>query len=253
MTLTDVVPYVSADGVDLYPPDHLIVIGSTNIKGGGTTKTTNCMMSAFAFVKRGLRVRVVSFDREHSAVSWADKGFGGTGLFQDPKKPVLPWPDGLEVEPADSVEDLMELIHNYDGDIVMVDGSPADPESVRVVASVCHIVILPMEPGSLVLEQAPVTVGLVHEVEAEQGRTIDVRVLLVRVQIQTRVAQTTKAVLDGSGIAVMKVTIGDHTAIKEAAHQVPRRLFGWDAVIIEILGDDKINELAENRKANASA
>lgn len=253
MTLTDAMPYVTEDGVELYPPDHVTVIGSTHIKGAGTTKTTNCMMSAFAFVKRGLRVRVVSFDREHSAVSWADKGYEGTGLFQDPKKTVIPWPDDLEVEGADSPSDLMELIHDYDGDIVMVDGSPADPESVRIVAAVCHIVVLPMEPGSLVLEQAPVTVALAQEIEEEQGRDIDVRVLLVRVQIATRVAQKTKEVLDGSGIPVMKVTIGDHTAIKEVAHQVPRRLFGWDAVVIELLGDDKINELAAKRKALESA
>lgn len=250
MTHTDVIPY-SVEDVDLYPPEHVCVIGSTSIKGGGTTKTTNCMMSAFALAARGLRVRVVSFDREHSAVSWADKAEMGLGLFQRGKP--LAWPEGLDVEEANSVEDLMELIHDYDGDVVLVDGSPADPDSVRAVAAVCHYVVVPMEPGGLVLEQAPVTAELVREVERHQNRFIDLRVLLVRVQMATRVATITREVLAGSEITVMQMTIGDHTAIKEIAHQVPRRLYGWDTVVVELLGDDLINQLVANRKAITSA
>lgn len=246
MTTTDAAPYVYG-GVEIYPPNHVRVLGSVHIKGGGTTKTTNCMMTAFALVAKGARVRVISFDKEHSSVSWADKGFAGNSVFRRGTAPALPWPKELEVEPADSLEDLIELTHDYDGDYVIIDGSPADPESVRIVAALCHHVILPMEPGPLVLEQAPVTADLVREIEDYQGRDIDVRVLLVRVNIVTKVAQTTKKVLGASQIKVMDVTIGDHTGIKECAHQVPRRLYGWDHVIRELLGDEEINRL-EKRK-----
>lgn len=244
MTDTDVTPYVF-EGVELYPPDHVTVIGSTHMKGGGTTKTTNCMFTAFALVARGFRVRVVSYDREHSAVSWADKGAAGIGLFQ--RGPAIPWPKGLEVEPADSPEDLMDLVHEFDGDYVIVDGSPADEESVKIVAAVCHVVVLPMEPGTLVLEQAPVTAALVREVEDEQGRTIMLRVLLVRVNRITRVARRTKEVLAESDIETLKTSIGNHTEISEMAHQVPRRLYGWETVVVELLGEDRLKEL-ENHK-----
>jgi cellulose biosynthesis protein BcsQ len=234
MANTSVEPFV-IDGVSLRPPDHLTVIGSEHIKGGGTTKTTNCMMTAFALVALGYRVRVVSYDREHSSVSWADKAARGLSAFQVGKP--LPWPDKFEVENADTLEDLVELVHDYDGDYVIIDGGPADPDSVQTVAALCHYVILPMEPGPLVLEQAPVTVSLVQEVSDAQGREIDVRVLLVRVNLVTRVARTTREILDGSEIVVMDVMIGDATGIKEAAHQVPRRLYGWDRVVRELLGD----------------
>lgn len=213
-----------------YPPKSAEVWSFTNIKGGGTTKTTATMMTAFALTRRGESATVISWDRIHSAVSWADKAADGIGMWGK----GLDWPENLYVEPADEVTDMHDLVVSAKTDKVLIDGGPADHESVKEIARLSDKVIVPMEPGSLVIEQAPITLDLVAEVEDEQSRRIDSRILLVRVKMATIVAEKTMAVLKGHNLNVMKMTIGERTGIGRAAHQVPRQLYGYESVVDEL-------------------
>lgn len=216
------------------PPTHTRVIGSTHIKGGGTTKTTLAIMLGHAFVRLGFTVRVVSWDRVHSAVSWADKAAGGQGLGGAAKRE---WPSTYEVEAADDLDELYGLVHGSQTDITIIDGGPADPEGLKALASLCDEMLLPTEPGYLPAEQVSPVFELVHEVEEDHGREIDCRILLVRVHATSAIASQVEQALSSLNYPMMKTKIADNLLITRAAHSVPVRLHGFEKVAAELLNN----------------
>ncbi len=222
------------------PPEHTRVIGSTHIKGGGTTKTTLAIMLGHALVRRGYSVRVVSWDRVHSAVSWAEKAQNGVGMGGGAYRP---WPEAYEVEAADDLDELYGLVHGSEADYTIIDGGPADPEGLKALASLCHRIMLPTEPGYLPAEQVSPVFELVNEVEEDQGREIDCRVLLVRVPTGTAIAAQVESALTSLGFPMMNTKIPNNALVTRAAHSVPTRLYGFERVADEVLA-------AENGERN---
>ncbi|ATL72528.1 hypothetical protein CRH09_39860 (plasmid) [Nocardia terpenica] len=189
------------------------------------------MMMGHAYIRRGEDVTLVSWDRYHSAVSWADKAHEGVGLGGAAHRL---WPDNFVVEGAEDEDDLYGLIHGSTASRKIVDGGPADPESLKLIARLADVVILPTEPGYLTTEQIMPAFDLVGEIEQEQGRKIDTRVLLVRVDPNTALAKQARDMLEAVGIPVMKAQIRQNTLVARAAHSVPVRLFGYEAVVEEL-------------------
>lgn len=217
------------------PPDHTRVIGSTHIKGGGTTKTTLAIMLGHALVRRGYSVRVVSWDRVHSAVSWTEKADQGVGLGGGVHRP---WPETYEVEAADDLDELYGLVHGSQADYTIIDGGPADPEGLKALAALCHKIILPTEPGYLPAEQVGPVFELVSEVEEDQGREIDCKVLLVRVHAATAIAGQVEGALTSLGFPMMETKIPNNALVARAAHSVPTRLYGFERVADEVLATE---------------
>lgn len=214
------------------PPDHTQVIGSTHLKGGGTTKTTAAIMLGHALARLGFSVRVVSYDRVHSAVSWAEKAHAGVGMGGSAARP---WPENYEVEAANSLEELYGLVHGSQADFTIIDGGPADPDGLKALAALCHKIIIPTEPGYLTAEQVSPTFELVYQVEADQGREIDIRVLMVRVKAATAIAKQVEDALHELNLPTMTTRIADNALVTRAAHSVPTRLFGYDLVARELV------------------
>lgn len=213
------------------PPPTGKTIASTHIKGGGTTKTTAAMMMGHSYIRAGEDVSLTSWDYFHAAVSWADKAHEGVGLGGSAHRL---WPENFIVEGADNEEELYGLVHGSQASRRIIDGGPADPEGLKTLARLADVIILPTEPGYLTIEQITPVFDLVGEVEEEQGRKIDCRVLLVRVDPALALTRETKEVLEAVGIPVMRAQIRQNALIARAAQSVPLRLFGYEAVIEEI-------------------
>lgn len=213
------------------PPEVGMTIASTHVKGGGTTKTTAAVMMGHSYVRRGEDVTLVSWDQFHSAVSWADKAHEGIGLGGAAHRP---WPENFVVEGAEDEDDLYGLIHGSTAQRKIIDGGPADPESIKLLARLSNVVILPTEPGYLTAEQVTPAFDLVGEVEDEQNRKIDVRVLLVRVDPHSALSNQVRDMLGAVGIPVMKTEIRQNILVARSAHSVPLRTYGYEKVIEEI-------------------
>ena len=222
---------MSSDYTGWQPPQNCTVIASTHVKGGGTTKTTAAILSGFGYARQGLDVDLVSYDKYHAAVSWADKANAGLGLGGAAHRL---WPENYSVEPADSEEELYGLIHGSYAPIRIIDGGPADPEGLKNIARLSHKIILPTEPGFLPLEQISSAYELVLEVEQEQGRQIDCRVLFVRCDPSSALTRDCEQAVSAAGIPVMKSRIRNSASVARAAHSVPLRLFGYEQVIEEL-------------------
>ncbi|MCC3318400.1 hypothetical protein [Nocardia africana] len=213
------------------PPATGKTIGSAHVKGGGTTKTTAAILTGHAYIARGETVDVISFDYFHSAVSWADKAHEGLGLG---KAAHRPWPKNYNVEPADTDDDLWSLIHGSAASRRIIDGGPADPESFKKVVRLSDTVILPTEPSYLTIEQVTAAFELVGEIEEEQNRQIDARVLLVRVNPSLALTKDVREALTTVNIPVMESMIRQDGNIARAAHTVPLRCFGYEKVVEEL-------------------
>ncbi|MGW4354616.1 ParA family protein [Nocardia sp. NPDC004582] len=222
---------MSSDYTGWRPPEDCTVIASTHIKGGGTTKTTCAIMSGFAYVRSGKDVDLVSYDNYHSAVAWADKAHEGLGLGGAAHRE---WPANYGVEPANTEAELYGIIHGSNASRRIIDGGPADPEGLKNIARLSHKIILPTEPGYLTVEQITGAYDLVGEVEQEQGRQIDCRVLFVRVDPSAALTRDIEDALSSVGIPVMKARIRNNTLVARSAHSVPLRLFGYEAVVEEL-------------------
>lgn len=176
------------------------VLGVVN-KKGGAGKTTVTIGLAAALRRLGLRVGVIDTDPNGSATNW------------------LRSVDELDTVPCEAA-DLAGLIAACadDYDMLIIDSPPNDAAAISSVAAVSDLVIIPVAPTGLEVDQLPDTVELIS---ATGARWV---VVPVRVRLSTSTGRQIRELISGAEIPVTRNMIQLREAIAQAFGELPPAL-----------------------------
>lgn len=181
---------------------------------GGCCKTTTTLMLATAMADAGLRVQVWDADPQGSATSWhafaaeVDEPFPFD--VQPVNRPALKRPVPPEI------------------DYVLIDTNPYEPAIAQAAIDTADYVIVPTNPSPRDMERVWSTLETIpHRPH---------RVLVCRADRQTIAFRETIEVLDTFDAPRFETVIPQRTRLGSAGGR-PAELYGYDAVLSEILRD----------------
>lgn len=180
-------------------------------KKGGAGKTTTAIGVAFGAVRVGLRVGLVDVDSNGSAGRW------------------LETVDDLAMVACRS-DELAQLIKGLDNDydLLVVDTPPNDVKAITDVARLADLVVIPLAPTAIEVDQLADTVGLI---EAAGSPWI---VAPVRVRMSTLAGQTIEQLCTAQGIPVTRAKVPLSEAIARSFGEHPPAL-SYSALVDELL------------------
>lgn len=178
------------------------VLGFVN-KKGGAGKTTTAVGTALGLSARGLRVGVIDTDPNGSASRW------------------LETVDEVDTVPcsASDLRSLLEGIRN-DYDVVVIDSPPNDTSAISEIAAVSDLVLVPLAPSMIEVDQLPDTVDLI----VPSGRPW--LVIPVRVRMSTSAGRTIREMCRDQGVPVTRSIVPLSESIAKAfGEELPRLSF----------------------------
>lgn len=151
------------------------VISLVNRKGGAG-KTTTAAGLVFTMQRRGLRVGLVDVDPNGSAAHWFEQ-------ILDTE--MVPCHHSEVAALLDTVRDAL--------DVLVIDSPPNDEAAIASVTAVSDLVLIPLAPTGIEVDQLPQTVDLIPEDTAWA-------VVPVRVRMSTAAGQAIRELLSEEGI-----------------------------------------------------
>ena len=167
-------------------------------KKGGAGKTTTAIGLVAGCRARGLRAGLVDTDPNASASRW---------LASVPEIDTVPCAITDLAALIDGVQDLY--------DVLVIDSPPNDVAAVQAVAAVAHLVIIPLAPSPIEVDQLPDTVDLIEAVGTPW------LVVPVRVRLSTAAGKTIRELCSDAGVPVTRSVVPLTEAISRAFGSVP--------------------------------
>lgn len=179
-----------------------MIIGITNLKGG-VGKSTLSQNLAVSLAHKGYKVCILDTDMEQrSSMKWH-------GLReQKPDVPVF----GVESDQINKVADEQNRLY----DIVIIDGSPQLSKTATKTLTASDIVLVPITPSSLDVWSFENFLQRYEQVKEVKGANIQAYIVLNRYTGNTKLDKEVMDVMGEFDIHLMKTTIGQRVAYREA-------------------------------------
>jgi chromosome partitioning protein len=179
-----------------------MVIGVTNLKGG-VGKSTLSQNIAVALAHKDYKVCILDTDLEQrSSMKWH-------GLReQEPSIAVF----GVEGEQINKVAEEQKKAY----DLVIIDGSPQLSKTTTKILTASDVVLVPITPSSLDVWSFENFLERYEQVKSVRGDTIQAFIVLNRYTGNTKLDKEVLDVMKDFDIRLMKTTIGQRVAYREA-------------------------------------
>lgn len=193
-------------------------IAVANFKGG-VGKTTTTAFLAHAYQRIGKSVAVVDTDSQQSLITWANLGEWSIPKFYiDPTRRDFP-------------QVLADLTSSYE--VVLIDTPPVGDDLNSRGATVLRWVdqaVIPMAPSGMDISRVKQTYDAIEQVNPD----LDVRVLFTQVVHNARATRDARKVLTSKGRKVVRATIPQREAVRQAFGTSPTRMHNYDTVMEEL-------------------
>ena len=179
------------------------VIAVVNQKGGAG-KSTLAMLLAGSLAERGTRVLVADADPQNPAVRWATAGAGFPARVED-----------LSGREGKLHKHLRKRLEDYD--YIVIDSPPA--ASAPVIGSalkLAHLALVPMVPSPPDI-WASAHIRDAIQTAREKNPSLQARVVLSQVQMQTLMTREVLEMLPQFGIPLLSASLRQRTVYRECA------------------------------------
>lgn len=207
------------------PDDYPDTLAVANLKGG-CGKTTTTVFLGEAIAATGLSVAVLDTDPQASAHKWA----GRADERGDPLTPTYSQP-----QPGESIAEAAARLREDSGaDLVLIDTPPGagDRDITLEAVSVSTGVIVPCRASTVEARELRPTFTLAREAGSPAV------VLRIAVDLRMKASKGFGQALEESGIQVFRNAIPYNARMLEAGSGRPDKLYGYQWVWSEILGDN---------------
>ncbi len=179
-----------------------MVIGITNLKGG-VGKSTISQNIAVGLAHKGYKVCILDTDLEQrSSMKWH-------GLREiEPTVDVF----GVEGEQINKVAENQKKAY----DLVIIDGSPQLSKTTTKILTASDMVLVPITPSSLDIWSFENFLQRYEQVKEVKGDAIQAYILLNRFTGNTKLDKEVVDVMGEFDIKLMKTTLGQRVAYREA-------------------------------------
>ncbi|TDB58535.1 ParA family partition ATPase [Arundinibacter roseus] len=180
-----------------------MIISVTSLKGG-VGKSTLSQNLAVCFAHAGYKVCILDVDTNQSAIRWS-------GLRPDdaPAIPVFGQPDGIELS-----KNAKHLSKDYD--IILIDGTPSLNKVTSKIILLADLLLIPILPSGLDIWATEQFLERYHDAEAEREKKLPAYFLMNQFQPNTNLSKEVREVLEDTEIPVLKNTLKNRTAYREA-------------------------------------
>jgi chromosome partitioning protein len=180
-----------------------MIIALTGQKGG-VGKSTTAICLAAAAMQRGLRVLLVDADPQGTVRTWGD--VAGEAGHAAPAVVAM----GATMHRPGQLPDMAGAF-----DLTIVDCPPRHGDVQRAALMVADLAVLPCGPTAADAWALAGTLDLVKEVQTLRDR-LRACVLITRRQGRTALGKGARAVLEASGLPVVRTTLSYRVAYQEA-------------------------------------
>ena len=180
---------------------------------GGVGKTTLAVHLGAHLAAVGKRVVVVDADPNRSSSEYL--------------RDAAP---ELQVERADSGDDLLDGLPQLDGDgvVVVVDAPAGSDEAVRAVLLRAHLAIVPTGPGALDLRALVRTSRLIAQARSIRGGVPAAVVVVNRIRSGSNLAREASTLAAEAGLPVARSMLAERVGLADAVGQ-GRLAWNWPA------------------------
>ncbi len=180
-----------------------MILSITSLKGG-VGKSTISQNLAVCFAHAGYKVCIFDVDTNQSAIHWS-----GIRPDESPPIPVFGQPDGIELSKN------VKLI-SRDYEVVIIDGTPSLNKVTSKIILLADMLLIPILASGLDMWATKQFLERYQDAVEEKEKAIPAYFLLNQYQSNTNLAKEVKEVLDETEIPVLKTTLKNRTAYKEA-------------------------------------
>ncbi len=177
----------------------MIVISFVSQKGG-TGKTSTAINLAVEALAYGLEVVIVDLDPQVSACDWKDIRGG---------RPPL-----VVATPVPHVDRTLAAARDNGADLVIIDTAGRTDTAAAAAARVADLIYVPLQPSLIDLKTLSATQDIVRA--AHLGKPARIIAILTRVKASGSRHEDTAKWLEGEGIEVCPVMLGERVIYQDA-------------------------------------
>ena len=188
-------------------------IAFVNQKGGCSKSTTSLHFSYWLSTIQNVKTLLVDADAQRSSSIWLES------MELDVPYEVVQSPD-----------DLLDILPQFAErcDVLVVDGPAGLSESTRAILFRANLAVVPCQPSGVDLRSAADAVKLIRQAQSVRNGPPDAALFLSRAVKGTRLKEEAIAVLNKSGIPVLKTIIHQRQIIADT--------FGQKATVWDMSG-----------------
>lgn len=203
------------------------ILTVTNLKGG-VAKTTTSWYLAAAARRTDWSVLLIDLNTETPSAAdwWYQLGLKG---HRDAQMVVA-----MALDPKDTMGAIKEFLPDtwdLDRTLVVFDCPPGNDIVIKAAMAISDVIIVPTTTNPMDVRQAPATLELADEINAEREREafpqIPVVALPVRVRSQVNESKQIGAVLTKAGFLVPRNWIGERIEVARSYGAMPAHLAGY--------------------------
>lgn len=186
------------------------IVSFVNQKGGCSKSTTSVHFAYWLTVKKKARVLLVDADAQRSSSIWM-------------KSMELEIPFEVVQSPDELLDELPKLAEKCE--FLVVDGPAGLSESTRAILFRADLAIVPCQPSGVDLRSAADAVKLIRQAQSVRNGPPDAALFIARAVKGTRLKEEAIAVLEKSGMPILKTVVHQRQLIADMFGQ---RATVWD-------------------------